>query len=202
MQRGVKEACTRLSVAYFFGDPGATKDLVRSVLFGTQACHLGDANQCVHAGTSVERGQGAPKSPEQALALYARGCDLGSPAACSRAGEVLEGPSLRDRDPRGERAEAFFIRAHNWLGVEGIRSIRCNACSPLLPRGRDGCLDALRSYREALDKATELTDSDREDKYGEVVRFACETIPLDDCDKYKKDLRPEYDERGNRLDNQ
>jgi hypothetical protein len=166
-------------------DPGDAKEFV----YRERACQLGAAESCYLAGRMSGVGRGAPKSLEREVALGERGCELGSKEACALAAERLRVRPLAATDPNGRRAEALFARAGDVHAVATVLYDRVGTlCASPLPKGKEACVDALRAYRDAIDKDTTLSDDDQERSYHGTVYWACQQVQFEDCAKYPAPL--------------
>ncbi len=172
-------ACSRMAMWVAGSDP--TKEF----LFSARACEYGDPENCHVAGGKAGLGEGTPKSLERRVEFYERGCGFGSKECCIDAATALTLRPLSTTDPDGRLAEALFTRGGDFHAVAEIRSTRADhLCSPKVPEGEQGCVEALRAYREALTNDPTISEDRRDSSYGGKVNWACGWIRFEDCAKY------------------
>lgn len=144
-------------------DPCATGDVV-----GCEArCDAGDAMACSATGYFVEIGDGVPKDPTRAAALYTRGCIGGDGRGCGNLGVLLDLGSGVERDVAqalvqyrrgcrvGDGASCLNLGIHqatgDGMGVDRERALKnyAQACALGEPRG----CNLLGAEQEASDPA-------------------------------------------------
>jgi len=172
-------ACERLITA--LPDPGDAKEF----LYRERACALGAPESCYIGGRMASVGRGTTRSAEREVALGERGCALGSKDACVLAATALRVLPLQATDIDGRRAEALFVKGGDFHGAADVASDRCNhLCTLKLPKGEDGCTEALRDYQNVLAQDTTITAEERDASYGSKVRLACEHLKFAECANY------------------
>ena len=120
--RGSAVDCYLLGLARYHGK-GGPADLPAALAGFQKACALGMERACMNQAVMLDRGQGTPKKPLQAAAIYGRLCLKNVDASCSTLNR------LRKRAPRAspvfwrtyreiKRREKQGIPSARWLGSD------------------------------------------------------------------------------------
>lgn len=84
-------------------------------------CTEGDTSSCLFAASMMRRGEGGPRDPEGALAIYEKLCDQGNDGACLGVSRVLtESPTpelTQEAEVRYQEAASFAARACELAGM-------------------------------------------------------------------------------------
>jgi hypothetical protein len=146
-------------------------------------------------------GAGTQRSNERAESLYEHGCELGSPEACTQAGDLLSHPQFSPTDPDGRRAEALYLRGGDQGGAARVAQTRTGyRCEGRLLDNPQACFEALRDYRKVLRIGTPEVEQSDLREYTGWVNDVCARARFEDCGKFPPPPEPEmscYERTGN-----
>jgi TPR repeat protein len=124
---GDLQSCVDLAVIYSGAAKTVPPDSKKALFLFERACNGGLASACSTAGLQHEMGMGVPRSPESAVRLVARACELSSQECFRLAILHQNGSGVAQSD---EHAKELFTRACK-AGDGGLQQMSCFLASAL-----------------------------------------------------------------------
>lgn len=149
---GVAYSCSRLGVAYFYGD-GTPKDSARAARYFELSCAAGDADGCNNLGAVLDMGTGIARDQTRAATLFTASCNGGDAQGCFNAMvSFRDGRGVR---PEPSRAALYMKRAESGrivdLFASNCRSGNAYSCWGLGYLHEHGLLNQPKSDAQALE---------------------------------------------------
>ncbi len=145
----------------------AKSDDARASVIAHMGCDAKHGDSCYLAGWLASVGRaGGPASPERALVLFERACELASPVGCDAAGDAYRAGAGTAADPN--KAIALFERACTGTGTE-LYAHACRTWALMAYFGEAGGVKDLKVALAAFTRACRFGEPDTCGYLGSLV---------------------------------